>query len=152
ALKGGAAECVTPTDLPGTHSYSISADAQWAVHTYSTFTRPPVATLIHLPDHKVAKKFADNAALRKKLDALRLGPHEFFRINIGDDTVLDGWCLKPAGFDAGTKYPVLFYVYGEPAGQTVLDDWEGSRFLWHCMLTQQGYLVISMDNRGTPAP
>jgi dipeptidyl-peptidase-4 len=65
---------------------------------------------------------------------------------------LDGWLMKPADFDPARKYPLLFYVYGEPAGQTVLDRWGGSRFLWHTYLTQQGYLVASVDGRGTPAP
>jgi len=152
SLKGSAPERVTPAGAPGTHTYSISADAQWAVHTYSTFTRPPVTTLVHLPDHKVVKTFADNVSLKKKLDALRKCSTEFFRVDIGDNTVLDGWCIKPAGFDAGKKYPVLFHVYGEPAGQTVLDRWGGRGFLWHSMLAQQGYLVMSVDNRGTPAP
>jgi dipeptidyl-peptidase-4 len=152
SLKGGAAERVTPAGLSGTHTYTISADAQWAVHSHSTFVRPPVTTLVHLPDHKVVKTFAENAALKNKLEALRLGPTEFFRIKIDGDTALDGWCIKPAGFDACKKYPVLFYVYGEPAGQTVLDRWDSGRFLWHSMLAQQGYLVMSVDNRGTPAP
>ena len=96
--------------------------------------------------------FADNANLKKKLAALRLGDSEFFRVNIDKETALDGWCIKPPDFDAEKKYPTLFYVYGEPAGQTVLDRWDGRRFLWHSMLAQQGYLVMSVDNRGTPAP
>src|SRR5262249_2219567 len=108
--------------------------------------------LIHLPDHKIVKTFADNAVLKKKLDSLKLGPCEFFRINIDKDTALDGWCIKPAGFTASKQYPVLFYVYGEPAGQTVLDYWADKRLLWHSMLAQQGYIVMSIDNRGTPAP
>ena len=62
------------------------------------------------------------------------------------------WCLKPPDFDARKKYPVLVYVYGEPAGQTVLDRWAGKRHLWHLMLAQRGYLVVSIDNRGTSAP
>lgn len=152
ALKGGDIQRLTPAEQPGTHSYSISADAQWAVHTYSTFTRPPVTALIHLPDHKVVKTFAENVALKKKLDALRRGAAEFFRINIDADTALDGWCLKPPGFDPAKRYAVLFHVYGEPAGQTVLDRWDAKRFFWHTMLAQQGYLVMSVDNRGTPAP
>ncbi|MBI2807071.1 MAG: S9 family peptidase [Planctomycetes bacterium] len=151
-LKGGATERVTPAGVAGMHAYSISADAQWAVHTYSTFTHPPVTTLIHLPDHKIEKTFADNAALKKKLAALRLGTSDFLRVNIDENTALDAWCIKPPGFDAARKYPVLFYVYGEPAGQTVLDRWDGKRFLWHSLLAQQGYLVMSVDNRGTPAP
>jgi dipeptidyl-peptidase 4 len=152
SLKGSAAERVTPAGQAGTHAYSISADAQWAVHTYSTFARPPVTTLVHLPDHKIVKSFAENDSLKKKLDALRKCPTEFFLVNIDDATALDGWCIKPAGFDAAKKYPLLFYVYGEPAGQTVLDRWDGKRFLWHSMLAQQGWLVMSVDNRGTPAP
>ena len=152
SLKESAAERVTPADLSGTHSYSISPDAEWAIHSHSAFARPPVTALIHLPDHKVIKTFADNAVLKKKLDALRKCPTEFFRVTIGADTALDGWCIKPPGFDAGKKYPVLFYIYGEPAGQTVLDRWDSKRILWHSMLAQQGYLVMSVDNRGTPAP
>lgn len=154
-LKGnssGALERVTPGELAGYHSYSLSADAQWAVHTESTFTRPPVTTLVHLPDHKIAKTFAENAALKKKVAALRLGSSEFFRVAIDDSTTLDGWCIKPPAFDPARKYPVLFYVYGEPAGQTVLDRWDDKRLMWHQMLAQQGYVVMSVDNRGTPAP
>jgi dipeptidyl-peptidase-4 len=60
--------------------------------------------------------------------------------------------IKPPNFDARQRYPVLFHVYGEPAGQTVLDTWGGLNKLWHTMLAQQGYIVISVDNRGTPAP
>lgn len=152
SLKGGGHQRITPADQPGTHSYSISADAQWAVHTHSTFTRPPVTRLVHLPDHKVVKTLADHASLKKKLDALRLGASEFFRVPIDGETALDGWCIKPPGFDPARKYAVLFHVYGEPAGQTVLNRWDGKRFLWHNMLAQQGYLVMSVDNRGTPAP
>jgi dipeptidyl-peptidase-4 len=151
-LKGGSAQRVTPTDSPGTHTYSISPDSQWALHSYSAFTSPPVTDLIHLPDHKVVKTFSDNAALKKKLAALKQGPSEFFRVDIGGGVELDGWCIKPPAFDSAKKYPVLFYVYGEPAGQTVLDRWDGRRFLWHSFLAQQGYLVMSVDNRGTPAP
>jgi dipeptidyl-peptidase 4 len=66
--------------------------------------------------------------------------------------MLDGWMLKPPGFDQSKKYPVLFYVYGEPAAQTVLDSWGGATYLWHLMLSQMGYIVVSLDNRGTPAP
>ena len=152
SLKGGDIQRVTPEDQPGTHSYSISADAQWAIDTHSSFGKPPVTTLVHLPDHKVVKTLAENVYLRKKLEALKLGPTEFFRVSIDDKTALDGWCMKPPGFDPAKKYPVLFYVYGEPAGQTVLDRWDDKRFLWHSMLAQQGYLVMSVDNRGTPAP
>jgi dipeptidyl-peptidase-4 len=152
ALTGGSPERVTPAGLSGTHTYALSADARWAVHTFSTFSRPPVTAIVHLPDHKTLKVLADNAALTKKLTALRQGATDFFRVQIDAETALDGWCIKPPGFNAARKYPVLFYVYGEPAGQTVLERWDGKRGLWHRLLAQQGYVVMSVDNRGTPAP
>src|SRR6185436_19859561 len=77
---------------------------------------------------------------------------EFFRVNGGGGVQLDGWMMKPPGFNPARRYPVLFFVYGEPASQTVVDRWGSRNYLWHLMLTQQGYIVISLDNRGTPAP
>ena len=60
--------------------------------------------------------------------------------------------MRPADFDASKKYPIIFYVYGEPAGQTAQDKWRGNAYLWDQMLTEQGFIVASIDNRGTPAP
>jgi dipeptidyl-peptidase-4 len=94
----------------------------------------------------------DNLKLKQKVNALKKLPTEFFRVDIGNGVLLDGWQIKPPDFDPKKKYPVLFHVYGEPAGQTVLDRWGGGGYLWHLMLAQQGYLVMSIDNRGTPAP
>jgi len=79
-------------------------------------------------------------------------PTEFFRIKTEDDLDFDAWFIKPPYFDPSKKYPLFFYVYGEPAGQTVLDRWSGQRTLWHQLIAQQGYLVMSVDNRGTPGP
>jgi dipeptidyl-peptidase-4 len=148
----GKLERVTPSNQVGTHSYDISPDAKWAFHTYSSFSVPPVTELISLPDHKTVRVLADNSELRETLDELETGATEFFRVDIGDGVELDGWCIKPPDFDSCKRYPVLLYVYGEPAGQTVLDRWGGKRYLWHQMLAQRGYLVMSVDNRGTPAP
>jgi dipeptidyl-peptidase-4 len=94
----------------------------------------------------------DNKELRERLAKLKQGPREFFRVDIGEGVQLDGWMIKPPDFDPNKRYPVLFYVYGEPAGQTVLDQWGGFNLMWHMMLAQQGYIVMSVDNRGTPAP
>jgi dipeptidyl-peptidase 4 len=153
ALDGSApARRLTPSDQPGTHAYQVAPDGRWAIHTYSTFDRPPVIDLVSLPDHKVARTFIDNAATRAKLDSLKKTPTEFFRVEIEPGVELDGWCIKPPGFDASKKYPLLIHIYGEPAGQTVLDQWAGRNGLWHRMMAQRGYVVVSVDNRGTPAP
>jgi dipeptidyl-peptidase-4 len=151
-FRPGGPERITPADQGGTHHYQFSPDARWAIHTYSTFTRPPVTELVSLPDHKVVRTLVDNAALRDKISALARGRSQFFRVDIGEGVELDGWSLEPPGLDAAKRYPLLVHVYGEPAGQTVLDQWGGDRYLWHLMLTQQGYVVASVDNRGTPAP
>jgi dipeptidyl-peptidase-4 len=143
---------VTPLDQPGTHVYRFSPGGEWAIHTYSSFGRPPITELVSLPDHRVVRTLEGNAKLRGELDALAGDRGEFFRVDIGDGVVLDGWCLKPPGFDPTRRYPVLVHVYGEPAAQNVVDRWGGELYLWHRMLAQKGYVVLSVDNRGTPAP
>ena len=153
ALNGdGRVERLTPAGSPGTHTYQISTKARWAFHTYENFDTPPVISLISLPDHQMVRVLEGNQALQEKVAALKKRPAEFFRQTIAEDLQLDGWFVKPPDFDPAQKYPLLFYVYGEAAGQTVLDSWGGKRALWHMMLAQQGYLVMSLDNRGTPAP
>ena len=79
-------------------------------------------------------------------------PIEFFQVDIGDGVKLDGWMLKPKTFDPAKKYPLLMYVYGEPAGVEVVDAWRGDRGLFHRALADAGYIVACVDNRGTPAP
>ena len=145
-------ERLTPLDQAGNHSYQISDDGKWAFHTYSAFAEPPEIELVHLPEHKSVRTFVDNAELRKKVAALKKQPVEFFRVDIGKGVELDAWCMKPPDFDPQKKYPLFFFVYGEPAGTTVSDRWGGSRYLWHLMLTQKGYIVMSVDNRGTRVP
>ena len=148
----GTAARVTPRDQPGTHTYTIAPGARWAFHTYSSFGSPPASDLVSLPDHRSVRVLVANTDLRAHVAALRRGPVEFFRVDAGTGVQLDGWMMAPPGFDRAKKYPVLFYVYGEPAAQTVLDAWDYETYLWHLMLTQQGYIVMSVDNRGTPAP
>ncbi len=148
----GQPERLSPATEAGTHSYSIAPQANWAFHTYSTINTPPRIELVHLPDHKLVRPLAENAALTAKVKELKITPAEFLHVDIGDGVNLDGWIIKPPGFDATKRYPVLIYVYGEPAGQTVLNRWGGARHLWHQMLAQQRYIVMSFDNRGTPAP
>ena len=145
-------ERITPADQPGNHTYQIAPNGMWAVHTVSRFDQPPVTELISLPDHKQIRVLNDNKKLKERWDALKKPVTEFFRVPVAEGIELDGWCIKPPDFDQSKKYPLVVYVYGEPAGSTVQDQWGGKSFLWHAMLAQQGYLVISIDNRGTNVP
>jgi len=148
----GTAERLTPAEQSGTHGYDIAPGANWAIHNFSKFEMPNTWNVIRLPSHDVARTLVDNAEVRRRLEGLRRSPIEFFRVNNSEGIPLDCWMLKPPDFDSTAQYPVLFFVYGEPAGQTVSDRWSGRRYLWHLMLTQQGYIVVSVDNRGIPAP
>ncbi|MCX6175259.1 MAG: S9 family peptidase [Ignavibacteriales bacterium] len=148
----GKIERITPNEFNGSNSYQISDGANYAIHSYSNFDTPSITNLISLPDHKVIRKLVENKQLKEKITALKRLQTEFFKIDIGNGVVLDGWMMKPYNFDPTKKYPVLFNVYTEPAGQTVVDRWGGGGYLWHLMFAQEGYIIMSVDNRGTPAP
>ena len=151
-LDGSKTEQLTPDKQPGWHEYDFSPDAKWAVHTRSNFTTPPVVELVRPGDHTAVRTLADNAKLRAKLAALKRPEIEFVRVPVGSGITLDGWSMKPANADPAAKLPLLMYVYGEPHGQTVRDAWPGPRGLWHWMLAQEGFVVASVDNRGTNVP
>ncbi|MDW5289130.1 S9 family peptidase [Formosa sp. PL04] len=146
----GKAERITPPSNLGQNKYQISADAKWAIQTFENTTTPTRYSLISLPSHKEIRILEDNNELKQEYTSLGLNPKEFIKVNIGDD-VLDAWMIKPKNFDASKKYPLFFYVYGEPAGSTVQDNWAGGD-LWHHYIADQGYVVISVDNRGTKTP
>jgi len=143
---------VTPRDFAGSNSYTVSPDGRFAFHRFSSFDDPGVRELVTLPVHKPVTMIDDNAALKQKVAALVQPPVEFFKVNAGSGTAVDGYMLKPPAFDPSKRYPVLVYIYGEPAGQTVENRWGGSATLFHRHLASLGYLVVSFDNAGTPAP
>ncbi|HEX6090084.1 MAG TPA: S9 family peptidase [Gemmatimonadales bacterium] len=146
----GQPERVSPATA-GTHGYNIAPNFRFAFHTYSKFGVPPVNTLIRLPAHQAVRTVVANETLHARVGRLRRGAIEFTQVDIGDGLRLSAYLMKPADFDPARKYPVLFQVYGGPGSQTVLDAWGGQQYLWHLMLTQQGYVVASVDNRGTGA-
>lgn len=148
----GSPERITPADEPGTHSYDISPDGRWAFHTYSTADRPPVTDLIQLPSHQVQRTLESNKELTQKVNRLISSPTKFFQVTVDGGVKLDGWMMLPPHFDPGKKYPVLTYVYGEPAAVTVVDKWQGERTLFHRAVAEDGYIILSFDNEGTPAP
>lgn len=148
----GTPQRVTPANEPGTHFYDVAPDGNWAFHTVSTIDHPPVTELVSLPDHKVIRVLEANDAVAHKVQELITTPTEFFQVPVGNGVKLDGWMIKPPNFDPNKKYPVLVYVYGEPAATTVTDMWGGSGRLFHASIAREGYLIVSFDNQGTPAP
>jgi dipeptidyl-peptidase-4 len=148
----GKAQKLSPADQRGTHAYQISPNSKRALHTFSTMDDPPVVSMVKLADHQLIRVVEDNAELRARVNKLKRTPTEFIRVDIGNGVQLDGYRIKPYNFDPNKRYPVLFYVYGEPAGQTARNSWGGSTYLWHTMLAQQGYIILNFDNRGTKAP
>src|SRR5215469_484460 len=148
----GSPERLTPANQPGVHAYEVSPNSQWAIASWFTIDSPPTFTIEHLPDMRAGRTLEDNSALRAKLKDLFARPTEFLKVDIGEGVVLDAWMIKPKEFDPAKKYPVLVYIYGEPAGQTVVDAWDGEGGLFHRHVAQEGYIIVSVDNRGTPAP
>jgi dipeptidyl-peptidase 4 len=148
----GAPERVTPAGQRGSHTYDLSPGGRLAFHTWSRFDSPPVMDVVELPSHRSLRPLTDPSALKAKLAGVLEPPVEFLTVDVGNGVSLDGWMLKPAKFDASRKYPVIVYVYGEPAGQTVRDRWGGDLTLFHRVFADAGYIVASFDNRGTPAP
>jgi len=148
----GRAQRITPLTQPGSHRYTISNDNRFAFHTYSTAETPETTDLIRLKGHKRIRVLAANTELKERVAALSRRPVEFFRVRVSAGEDLDAWCIKPPNFDPKGKYPLLVYVYGEPWSMTVRDRWGGNTYLWHLFLAQKGYVVVSIDNRGTPSP
>jgi dipeptidyl-peptidase-4 len=143
-----APERLTP-NVPGTHSYTISPNAEWAFHAYSSLNQPPAFDVVHLPDHRVERKTVDNSAIAERVKPLSNGPAEYEKVDAGNGLTVDAWLMKPPNFDPAKKYALIVFVYSEPAGQTVADRWPS---MFDRALTSAGYVVASFDNQGTPAP
>jgi dipeptidyl-peptidase 4 len=147
----GKPERLSPARESGTHAYDVAPNYRFAIETYSSLGNPPIIRLVRLPNHQPIRTLVDNQQLRSKVSSLRRGPVEWLHIKAEDGLEMPGVLLKPADFDSTRKYPLLFFVYGGPGNVEVNDVW-GGYYLWHTMLTQKGYLVAVVDNRGTPAP
>jgi dipeptidyl-peptidase 4 len=147
----GKPEKVSPAELSGTHNYNISPNGKFAYHSFNnTFTKS-VNELISLPDHKALN---EKESIKSKLAAAPVEKGtEFFKVKTEDGVEMDGWMVKPKNFDPSKKYPVVFLVYTEPWGANVLDAYNvANNFLFNGSMAEEGYIYISVDNRGTPAP
>jgi len=132
----------------GTHRVAVAPGFRYYIDVYSNAATPPI-TRLYTTTGEAVRTLADNERVTQQLAGL--ARPEFFRFRTADGVELNGSMIKPAGFDPAKKYPVLMYVYGGPGSQTVTDAWGGNRYLWHQMLAQKGYIVVSVDNRGTGA-
>ncbi|NVJ84680.1 MAG: DPP IV N-terminal domain-containing protein [Algoriphagus sp.] len=147
----GEEELVSPASLKGTHSYEISPSGRYAFHQFQNHYTRPASEWIELPSHSAlneSKSIAANLASNQREKQV-----EFFQIQTADGTEMDGWMVKPRDFDPSKKYPVVFFVYTEPWGANVKDTYGvGRNRLYEGDMAADGYIYISIDNRGTPAP
>jgi dipeptidyl-peptidase-4 len=147
----GKLELLSPEVLKGTHDYSFSSNGTYAQHTFSNHYTPRSREFIRVADHTA---LSEEESIVGRLAELEEAPRvEFFNITTEDGVEMDGWMVKPTDFDPAKKYPVVFYVYSEPAGTTVNDTYGATRnWFYQGSLADDGYISISVDNRGTPAP
>lgn len=154
------------TDFTGKKTYPVTSGEGWhRVEFNADFTRffdfrsdlnnPQTVTLNKLVSDKkkgvsvvTEKIINESARLKSRLTEYGYGKAEFIRIPNSKGDTLNGWMLKPAGFDPGKKYPVLFCNYGGPGSQQVANRF-GAVSAWHQLLAQKGFIVVSVDNTGT---
>ncbi len=147
-LNGKRKTLLTPSE--GTHAINMSKDFKYYIDYFSTAITPLVVSL-NESNGKRIKILEENTALKQRLSTFALSQKEFFEFQTEDGTILNGYLLKPATFDENKQYPVLMYVYGGPGSQTVTNAWGGTRDFWHHHLASKGFIVASIDNRGTGA-
>lgn len=147
----GKLERLTPANELGTNSYEISPNGKFAWHQFSNYYTPTVGEWITLPTHKGINNkntVVDAVAASDKSKS----NIEFLTIKTSDGVNMDTWMALPTNFDSTKKYPIVFYVYTEPGGQTVEDKYgAGYNFLYAGDMAKDGYIYASIDGRGTPA-
>ena len=140
------------TEKAGWNSAVFSSDYRYFIHTWSDINTPPVYALCNASG-KMLTTLVDNQELRTKLSALNLGRRELFQLTTSDGVTLNGWMVKPVDFDASKRYPVIMYQYGGPGSQQVKNAWSigmsGQGAILEQLLSQQGYVCVCVDNRGT---
>ena len=134
----------------GWNNATFSDGFTYYINRYSAAGQPTVETL-HAADGNEIRTLKDNARLQKLLTELKLPQKEFFSFENREGTALNGYMIKPSNFSKEKEYPVLMFVYGGPGAQTVENRYDGFNGKWFQMLAEKGYIVVSVDNRGTGA-
>jgi dipeptidyl-peptidase-4 len=146
------AERMSPPGEEGTHTYEISPNGKFARHSFSNYYTPPLAEWITLPNHMPFKE-GDDMVKKIKKENKEKSNIAYFKVTTEEGVTMDGWRILPNNFDSTKKYPVVFYVYGEPASTTVDDSYGAAgNFLYDGDMAADGYVQVSLDTRGTPSP
>jgi dipeptidyl-peptidase-4 len=132
----------------GTNSAQFSSTYDYFVLTHSSANKPPSYTVLDRGGESI-RMIEDNADLQNLQQAYGTQDVEFFQFSTTENVQLNGYMIRPPNFNEKAVYPVLMYVYGGPGSQTVNDKWGGQNYWWFQMLAQQGFIVASVDNRGT---
>jgi dipeptidyl-peptidase-4 len=139
------------TEQAGTHTINLSPDRKYYLDYYSAADSPLRVSLHQAPSGALVKVLENNEGLRARLAEYAISNKSFFQLTTPAGVALNGWMIKPTDFDPSKKYPVLMFVYGGPGSQTVTNSWDSRDFFWYQTLAQKGYLIVSVDNRGTGA-
>jgi dipeptidyl-peptidase 4 len=132
--------------MPGTHKANFSPDFKYYISTSSNVHEPPKTTL-YRSNAKIIKTLIENSKSLKQAEEYAFAKTEFFYIPLTNGDSLNAYIMKPFDFDPEKSYPVLMHVYGGPGSQYVVNQWNNN--MWHHLLTQHGYIVVCVDNRGT---
>jgi len=135
--------------LQGTNDVIFSSNFNYYINWYSSSKTPTLVTLHDIKGTQI-KVLQDNTVLKNTIKVLALPQKEFFSFTTSEGVELNGYMIKPAGFEASKKYPVVMTQYGGPNSQKVADDW-GRGIGWEDYLAQEGFLVVCVDPRGTAA-
>jgi dipeptidyl-peptidase-4 len=133
----------------GTNDATFSPNYQYFIHTFSNVTTPTRYTLNSASNGKLVQTIVDNTALATTLKSYDLPTKEFFELTTDKGNKLNAWMIKPKNFDSTKKYPVFMYQYSGPGSQQVANDWLDTNDYWFMMLSQQGYITVCVDGRGT---
>ena len=150
SYANGRKECLS--DKPGWNTAIFSSTFKYFIHNWSDINTPPVVSLCDNKG-KVLTTLIDNKSLRDKLASYALGKRELLTLTTSEGVGLNAWMVKPAGFNASQKYPVVMYQYGGPGNQQVKNAWGigmlGQGAILEQYLCQQGFVCVCVDNRGT---
>jgi dipeptidyl-peptidase-4 len=150
-LKSGKSGNLKPMQLTknnGTNEANFSKNFSYFINFESDADRPTRVSLRHHTGEEI-RVLEENASLRERLNDHKMSPKEFGTFQTEAGHSLNYWIIKPADFDASKSYPLMFMIYGGPGKNTVSKSWGGANYMWHQMLAQAGYIIVSVDPRGT---